>query len=225
MIDFTAGAPVAGSLDVAWNHGRPRSATRTEPPIQVHAYDEHTVHPAAEQDASATRRRSCTCCSATSGRCCSTPARPRTRRCSRCGTPSTTLIDDWLAAHPRDGVRARRRAHPRPRRPRRRRRPVRRAGRTPRSSAGDLEAVPAFFGFTSWPDRDRPASTSAAGCWSVTGIPGPPRALDRGLRPVDRLPRHRRHRLPGRLYASTCPAFVDSLERLVEFTDTARSPT
>src|SRR5882757_4312058 len=42
MIDFTAGAPVAGSLDVSWIHGTAKGATSTEPPIQVHAYDEHT---------------------------------------------------------------------------------------------------------------------------------------------------------------------------------------
>src|SRR5258708_29831241 len=36
-IDFAVGAPVAGNLDVRWNHGAPG-----EPPIQVHAYDPHT---------------------------------------------------------------------------------------------------------------------------------------------------------------------------------------
>lgn len=38
MIEFRAQTPVAGSLDVAWIHGR-----RGEPKIQVHFYDEHTV--------------------------------------------------------------------------------------------------------------------------------------------------------------------------------------
>lgn len=45
-IDFTSAAPVAGSLDVAWNHGTSKKAKRTgaaEPKIQVHRYDEHTV--------------------------------------------------------------------------------------------------------------------------------------------------------------------------------------
>ncbi|GAA2828689.1 hypothetical protein GCM10010441_61430 [Kitasatospora paracochleata] len=37
-IDFTTGAPVAGSLDVAWVHG-----AAGEPNLQVHHYDEHTV--------------------------------------------------------------------------------------------------------------------------------------------------------------------------------------
>jgi glyoxylase-like metal-dependent hydrolase (beta-lactamase superfamily II) len=42
-VDFVTGAPTAsGSLDVQWCHGvRPGSAD-TEPPIQVHGYDEHT---------------------------------------------------------------------------------------------------------------------------------------------------------------------------------------
>ncbi|WP_433383708.1 MBL fold metallo-hydrolase [Actinoplanes sp. CA-142083] len=38
MIEFLAETPVAGSLDVAWIHGR-----RGEPAIQVHFYDEHTA--------------------------------------------------------------------------------------------------------------------------------------------------------------------------------------
>jgi len=36
-IDFAAGVPVAGDLDVPWNHGAPGEAA-----IQVHAYDPHT---------------------------------------------------------------------------------------------------------------------------------------------------------------------------------------
>ena len=32
-----------GDLDVAWDHGVPRGAPDPGPPIQVHAYDEHTV--------------------------------------------------------------------------------------------------------------------------------------------------------------------------------------
>ena len=43
MIDFAAGAPVAGSLDVAWIHGVPSKRHPPEPKIQLHHYDEHTV--------------------------------------------------------------------------------------------------------------------------------------------------------------------------------------
>lgn len=51
-MDFTAGAPVPTNLDVRWNHGapprrRPRgsgdSPAATEPPLQVHRHDAHTV--------------------------------------------------------------------------------------------------------------------------------------------------------------------------------------
>jgi hydroxyacylglutathione hydrolase len=41
-IDFTAGIPVAGELDVRWIHGSPSAKHNTDPDIQVHAYDEHT---------------------------------------------------------------------------------------------------------------------------------------------------------------------------------------
>jgi glyoxylase-like metal-dependent hydrolase (beta-lactamase superfamily II) len=43
LIDFTSAAPVAGSLDVAWNHGTRGKGAAPEPAIQVHHYDEHTV--------------------------------------------------------------------------------------------------------------------------------------------------------------------------------------
>ena len=38
LIDFVSAAPTKGSLDVTWNHGSP-----SEPSIQVHRYDAHTV--------------------------------------------------------------------------------------------------------------------------------------------------------------------------------------
>ena len=42
MIDFSTGAPIAGDLDVRWAHGSLSAGRNTDPPIQVHAYDEHT---------------------------------------------------------------------------------------------------------------------------------------------------------------------------------------
>lgn len=42
-IDFSTGAPVAGTLDVHWNHGRAGRRSPAEPPLQVHHHDEHTV--------------------------------------------------------------------------------------------------------------------------------------------------------------------------------------
>jgi hydroxyacylglutathione hydrolase len=43
MIDFVTAAPVAGSLDVAWTHGAASRRRCTDPPVQVHHFDEHTV--------------------------------------------------------------------------------------------------------------------------------------------------------------------------------------
>ncbi|MEY9778250.1 MBL fold metallo-hydrolase [Arthrobacter sp. MW3 TE3886] len=42
LIDFTAGGPQPGDLDVAWIHGSESAKHNTDPDIQVHAYDEHT---------------------------------------------------------------------------------------------------------------------------------------------------------------------------------------
>jgi hydroxyacylglutathione hydrolase len=41
-VDFTAGAPIGGKLDVIWNHGSPRRRQNRDPAIQVHAVDDHT---------------------------------------------------------------------------------------------------------------------------------------------------------------------------------------
>jgi hypothetical protein len=43
MVDsaFAGTRPVRGDLDVAWIHGSPSHRHRTNPPVQVHAYDEH----------------------------------------------------------------------------------------------------------------------------------------------------------------------------------------
>src|SRR5205807_8502890 len=39
-VDFPAGAPVRGDLDVRWIHGS--AGPNTDPPIQVHTHDPHT---------------------------------------------------------------------------------------------------------------------------------------------------------------------------------------
>ncbi|RSS79290.1 MBL fold metallo-hydrolase [Streptomyces sp. WAC06614] len=43
LIDFGAAAPRPRALDVRWIHGSPSAKHDTDPEIQVHAYDEHTV--------------------------------------------------------------------------------------------------------------------------------------------------------------------------------------
>jgi len=41
-VDFTSGAPTLGNLTVTWVHGSASPRRRTDPPLQVHAYDPHT---------------------------------------------------------------------------------------------------------------------------------------------------------------------------------------
>jgi hydroxyacylglutathione hydrolase len=41
-VDFTTGAPILGDLDVRWDHGSPTRRQNRDPAIQVHAVDEHT---------------------------------------------------------------------------------------------------------------------------------------------------------------------------------------
>ncbi|MGW2251618.1 MBL fold metallo-hydrolase [Kitasatospora sp. NPDC001660] len=43
MSDFTRAVPVPRPLDVRWIHGSPSAKHDTDPEIQVHEYDEHTV--------------------------------------------------------------------------------------------------------------------------------------------------------------------------------------
>ncbi|WP_248961352.1 MBL fold metallo-hydrolase [Sphaerisporangium perillae] len=43
LIDFVSAAPTTGSLDVRWIHGAPSKRHAQDPEIQVHRYDEHTV--------------------------------------------------------------------------------------------------------------------------------------------------------------------------------------
>lgn len=42
-IDFTSGVPRPGDLNVSWIHGSESAKHNTDPEIQVHAYDEHTL--------------------------------------------------------------------------------------------------------------------------------------------------------------------------------------
>jgi len=43
LVDFVTGAPTSsGSLDVRWRHGVRPGSGESEPPIQVHRFDEHT---------------------------------------------------------------------------------------------------------------------------------------------------------------------------------------
>jgi glyoxylase-like metal-dependent hydrolase (beta-lactamase superfamily II) len=215
-IDFAAGHPAPGDLDVRWIHGAPG-----EPPIQVHAYDPHTYvlrqakasnyeapfiyllfgnSRAMLLDTGATREAS------------AFPLRETVDR----------LIDGWLGEHPREGfelVVAHTHAHG-------------------DHVAGDEQfdgrplttvvpreasAVSEFFGFTSWP-AEVVRYDLGGRVLEVTGIPGHHAASIAIFDPWTGLLLTGDTVYPGRLYALDFPAFTDSLDRLTEFA-TARPVT
>jgi len=214
-VDFAVG-PVDGSLDVRWIHGAPSRRRRTDPPIQVHAFDEHTyvlrqskaVHYEAPfmyllmgnerallLDTGATADSE------------SFPLRATV----------DGLIDRWLDAHAREGyqlVVAHTHGHGDH---------VAAdgqfAGRAATTVVGrDAAAVKEFFGLVGWPDQIVQLDLGGR-LLEVTGIPGHHRAsiaaYDRWsgfLLTGDTV-------YPGRLYVEDMPAFVASLDRLADFAE------
>jgi glyoxylase-like metal-dependent hydrolase (beta-lactamase superfamily II) len=211
-IDFTTDAPVTGSLDVRWRHGSRRGAT--EPPIQVHAYDEHTIilrqsktthyeapflyllhgnERALLLDTGATADPDVF------------PLRATVDR----------LLADWLAAHPRESyelVVAHTHGHGDhvagdgqfAGRPDTRVVPV------------DVDSVRAFFGITAWPAEVARFDLGGR-VLDVVGIPGHHAASVAIFDPWSGFLLTGDTVLPARLYAPDFPAFLDSLRRLVRF--------
>ena len=193
-IDFATGAPAAGSLAVSWIHGAPARRRASDPPIQVHRYDEHTV--ILRQSKSVhyeapflyllfgNDRALLLDTGATAD-----PAK----------FPLRATVDELVGrvAGPAPARRlpARRGAHARPRRPRRGRRAVRRAARhdrgQPRARRG--QAALRLHRLAGADRAVRPGRTRARGHRQPRSPPG----RDHRLRPVDRFPAHRRHRVPG----------------------------
>jgi hydroxyacylglutathione hydrolase len=214
VADFAAGAPVAGDLDVVWDHGVPHGAPAAGPLIQVHAYDEHTLilrqskttHYEAPflyllmgNDRAVLFDTGATADAATF------PLRATVDR----------LLASWLEQHARSAyhlVVAHSHAH----------------GdhvaaddqfadRPDTTVVGhDPAEVQEFFGFTSWPEEvvqldlgDRELD--------VIGIPGHHPASIAVFDPWTGFLLTGDSVYPGRLYAPDMPAFVASAERLVEF--------
>ena len=123
------------------------------------------------------------------------------------------LIDHWLAQHPRDAIRAGRRAHPWPWRPRRRRRPVRRPpGDT--LVGREAEVVRDFFGLSRLARGHAPLDLGGRAL-EVAAIPGHHRASIAVYDPWSGFLLTGDTVYPGRLYVEDMPAFVASLDRLV----------
>ncbi|GAA4212290.1 MBL fold metallo-hydrolase [Actinocatenispora rupis] len=217
LIDFATAAPVPGSLDVRWIHGT-RSARATEPRIQVHRYDEHTVvlrqSKAVNYEAPFLfllfgNDRAVLLDSGATAEPDLFPLR----------TTVDGLVEEWLAAHPRTGyelVVAHTHAHH-----------DHVAGdaqfadRPATTIVGtDVDAVRAFYGFgDGWPAH---AVTYDLGgrVLDVLASPGHHESAITVYDPWTGFLLTGDTVLPGRLYAADFPAFRASLDRMVAFVTT-----
>jgi glyoxylase-like metal-dependent hydrolase (beta-lactamase superfamily II) len=220
LVDFVTGAPASGSLDVRWIHGAPARRRPTDPPIQVHQYDPHTVimrqsksvnyeapflfllfgnDRALLLDTGATEDRE------------AFPLRATVDQ----------LIARWLAEHrpgrPSGGyelVVAHTHGHG-----------DHVAGDAQFEGRPDttlvpreLDAVQAYFGFTGWPQQIA-AFDLGGRVLEVTGSPGHHRAAITVYDPWAGLLLTGDTVYPGRLYAFDFPQFVASLDRMVALAD------
>jgi hydroxyacylglutathione hydrolase len=213
-VDFTAGAPVPGDLDVRWIHGSPRGSARSDPPFQAHAYDRHTYILRQSKDDSAEApflfllfgNERALLLDTGAGR---VPDGERPLR-----ELIDQLVDGWLAEHPRadyelvvahthghgDHVAGDGQFADRP-------------GTT--VVGRELSAVQEFFGFTRWPDQE--VSLDLGGRrLEVTGSPGHHRAAITMYDPWTGFLLTGDTVLPGRIYAFDFPAYLASVDRLAE---------
>jgi len=218
-LDFVTGAPTsAGSLDVRWRHGvRPSrlavtARSESEPPIQVHRFDEHSFILRQSKTVSYEapflylffgNARALLLDTGATGDPVLCPLRETVDR----------LISTWLESHGRpsyplvvahthghgDHVAG----------------DVQFAGRPGTRVVGkDPRAVIDFFGFTSWPDQVVTLDLGGR-VLEVTGTPGHHEASISILDPWTGFLLTGDTVYPGRLYVQDMAAFTDSLGRLL----------
>jgi len=241
-IDFTSGTPAPGDLNVAWIHGSESAKHNTDPDIQVHAYNRHTFvlrqNMAVNYEApflfllfGNTRA-----VLIDTGATAAAEFFPLRRVLD-------ALVDDWLAAHPRDGYGLLvLHTHPHGDHVAG---DAQFAGR-PNTQVVDAERSRAweFFGFT---DDDGGAGAGGAGAGGDATDDGAgagagggrPGRVELGGRSLQCWPGPGHHDAavifydaytgiiftgdtvyPGRLYISDWPAFVGTIDRLVGFCST-----
>ena len=202
-----------GSLDVRWIHGSPSRRRRTDPPWQVHRYREDTVIMRQSKDATFEAPFTFLLLGDERALLLDTGAVDD----DRLGRTVDHLVADWLRSHPRSGyqlVVAHTHGHG-------------------DHVAGDAyfvdrpdtvvvgrsaEDVQTFFGFNRWPDQvvdydlgQRPLQ--------LIGIPGHHAASIATHDERSGLLFAGDSVYPGRIYVADFPAFVDSMNRLVEFVE------
>jgi glyoxylase-like metal-dependent hydrolase (beta-lactamase superfamily II) len=214
-LDFTANAPVHGDLDVRWIHGSPRGERGTDPPFQVHRYDPHTYVLRQSKDLSPPEapflyllfgsERAVLFDTGANKKTVGNPLRETVDE----------LIEAWLAEH-REGyhlVVAHTHGH------------LDHvaadgqfADRPATTVVGrELEAVQEFFGFTAWPDETVRFDLGGGRVLEIIGTPGHHRAAVTSYDPWSGFLLTGDNVLPGRIYAFDVPAYLDSIERTVEF--------
>ena len=210
-IDFATGAPAAGSLAVSWIHGAPARRPASDPPIQVHRYDEHTV--ILRQSKSVHYEAPFLYLLFGNDRALllDTGATADPEK-----FPLRATIDqlarEWLTRHPReayelvvahthghgDHVAADAQFDGRP-------------GTTVVSR--ELDAVKQHFGFTSWPEQIVRYDLGGR-VLEITGSPGHHRAAITVYDPWTGFLLTGDTVYPGRLYVSDFPQFLASLDRM-----------
>ena len=215
MVDsaFAGPRPVRGDLDVAWIHGSASRRRRTDPPLQVHAYDEHTY--VLRQSKDVTFEAPFVVLLLGSERAMLLDSGAVDDRTLR--RTVDDLIASWRAAHPRATyplVVAHTHAH----------RDHRAGDRqfTDRPDTvvvgTDVASVRQFFGFTDWPAE---VVTFELGdrTLEITGAPGHHETSVALYDPWSGLLLTGDTVYPGRLYVQDTPAFTDSLQRMVAFAE------
>lgn len=218
-IDFVSDRPVHGDLDVRWIHGSSDRRHRTDPAIQVHRYDDHTLLLRQSKDVSfeapfvfllfGNERALLLDSGAVHD--------------DRLRNTVDDLVSAWRQQHRPDGdydlVVAHTHGHG-----------DHVAGdasfadRPDTTVLGhDVDAVRDFFGFDTWP-ADEVTFDLGGRTLELTGIPGHHPASLLIFDPWTGLLFTGDSVYPGRLYVPDFPAYLDSMDRAVAFTD-ARSVT
>jgi hydroxyacylglutathione hydrolase len=216
-IDFGTSSPVSGDLDVSWIHGALSPRHTLDPPLQVHRRDEHTYilrqSKALHYEAPFLflmfgNDRAILFDTGATGDLQAFPLRRIVDR----------LVSGWLRDHPRadyslvvahshghgDHVAADQQFADRP---------------LTTVVGRDADAVRAFFGFAAWPEEI--VSFDLGGrILEVTGIPGHHAASIGVFDPWTGFLLTGDTVYPGRLYVQDMPAFLDSLDRLVDMATT-----
>ncbi len=221
LIDFESRAPIAGSLDVVWQHGTRGGKPGSEPAIQVHRYDEHTVILRQSKTTNYEAPFLFLLFGNARALLLDTGATGDAQRFPLRRTVDE-LIGEWLERHPRDGyelVVAHTHGHG-----------DHVAGDVQFADrpdttvvARELEAVLSFFGFddAAWPAQT--VSFDLGGrTLEIFGSPGHHKAAVTCYDPWTAILFSGDTVLPGRLYAFDFPAFCATLDRMVEFA--ARRP-